>query len=244
MAGSVMPREAERRGQRYALQFRVPALNRNGKTGTELGEVRGGSNGHPDVQPAFNRQHAGFDDVVHMMETHDNRERIQRAHDQRTDAARLADQPCRAFQNPGFQLGEDRPDNDEGRKSGGQYRTQRRDKEVDHFRHVLMKPFFKGRHQPDSQDYRYDMALITDLGNTEYTQIPYLRLIGRRDRPRVHQRRMNHHQTDYRTEEDVAFKYTSRGNGNQNRQQRKSGIGDQIKETIPAAGLESRNRFT
>ena len=55
---------------------------------------------------------------------------------------------------------------------------------------------------------------------------------------------MDHHQTDDAAEEQVAAEDARRGNGNENRQEGKCGVGRHVEEGVPVGSSKCRNRFT
>ena len=65
------------------------------------------------------RDHAGLDDVVHVVQAHDHGPGIDRAHDHRTE--QRAGQPLRAGQHPVLKHREHGPDDGEGDEGGDQH---------------------------------------------------------------------------------------------------------------------------
>lgn len=86
--------------------------------------------------------HADFNGIVHMMDTADNRERINRSCDRRADAEGNGDNPLNADENPLFELCEHGSENGQCEIAGYKNGHQRGDKEVDHFGHDFVQPFF------------------------------------------------------------------------------------------------------
>ena len=143
------------------------------------------------------------------MQTHDHSPWIDRTHDCGTDTVSHGDQPLGACQHPVLEDGEDRADDGEGNKSGDEHGAQRGDKQVDHLRHLLMKPFFYRAHEQYGQYDRYDMSLIANLLHVEEEQMPgrdLTRCIVRNG-PCVDQSRMNHHKTNNGSQETVSAEY-------------------------------------
>ena len=134
------------------------------KAGAELCEVRSGCNRHPGIQACLG-EHAGFNDIVHMVQTHDDGPRIDRAHRAGTD--RILDQNLRAGENPCLKLCEDRANDCEGDIRSDQNRGQRCDEQIEHFRHMFMQPFLDLTHDEDGDHDRDDVSLIADLLHRE-----------------------------------------------------------------------------
>ena len=246
----------------------VSDLEADRKAGAELGEVGGGGDGHPGVQAGLG-EHAGLNDVVHVVQAHDDGPGIDRAHD--TGADGVADQDLGTCQNVCLQGGEDRSDDPEGQESSHKDGAKRGDEEVDHLRHMLMQPLFDHAHEPDGDNDRYDVALIAGPlnGDDIADQVParYCRcsnlapvpckqirvhilyrnikklmdLLGIRDVPAVQEGRMDHQQAGDRTQEEVAAEDARRGDGDDDGQISKCRVGDSIQEGKPVAFAEAQS---
>ena len=150
------------RRNRHGFCLGISDLETDRKAGAELGEVGSGSDRHPGIE-ADRSEHAGFNDVVHMVQAHDDRNRVERAHDAGTE--RVPDQNLRPLKDEGLKTGKDRSYDDKCEQRGNKYSSDRCDKEVDDLRHMLMQPFFNFAHKEHGDDDRDDMALIAHTRN-------------------------------------------------------------------------------
>ena len=141
----------------HGLGLLVLDFQTDSKAGAELCEVRCGRDGHPGVEAALS-QHTSLDDVVHVVQTHDDGRRVNSAHD--TSADGVPDQDLCSCKDVGLQGGEDRSDDPQGQECGDKNGGQRGNEEVDHLRDVLMQPLLDLAHDEHGDNDRDDVSLI------------------------------------------------------------------------------------
>ena len=118
---------------------------------------------------------------------------------------------------------------------------------------MLVQPLLQLAHQPDRDDDRNDMPLITDLPDRAYRpraelqmpqQIPVIHLrVSRSEAPGIRQARIDHAQADDRAEENIAAEHACRRDCHYDRQICKGSRGNQIQEPVPVCRGKIRNRL-
>ena len=182
-----------------------------------------------------------------MVQAHDDGERIDSAHDSGARAVTDGDEPLGSRKDPVLNDGEDGTDNGEGEIRGHYYGDERSYEEVDHLGYVLMQPFFKRGHKQDCQYYRDDVTLIAYLLDRIEEYRPGGNCFRRADVPCVQKGGVDHHKTDNGAEEDVSSEYAGGGDGDENGQESKCGVRNEIEEgekiRLSECGSELRDRL-
>ena len=147
-----------------------------------------------------------------MMDTAYYCERINRTHDHGPDSMSYGDDPGCKRKHISFCRRKYRSDQSDGKKTGEQYRAQRRHKKIDHLRNMPVQPVFQLTHDPDCNDNRNHMSLISNLPDRKTKQMPYrnIRCVHRCYRPCIDKIRMDHDHTDDRTQKNISAKYSCR----------------------------------
>lgn len=107
---------------------------------------------------------------------------------------------------------------------------------------MLMQPLLQFTHDPDGDDHRNNVSLITDRLHIEEQQMPYRYFAGLHSghSPGVDQTRMNHTEPDDTAQENIPAEYPGRTDGDDHRQIGEGRTGNQIQELIPVRAVECR----
>ena len=185
----------------------------------------------------------GLNNVIHVVQTHNNGPGVNGSHSAGADG--VAYQDLRAGENHGLQVCEDRADDGKCDVGCHKNRGERRYKQIQHLRDMLVQPFFNLTHQEYGKHDRNDVSLVSGLLDREDKDVPGgdSSLIAGHG-PGVDKIRMNHEKTDNRAQEDIAAEYSRRGDGYDTGQEDEGCIGHHIQESVPVAGCKSRKRLT
>ena len=109
-----------------------------------------------------------------------------------------------------------------------------------------MQPVLQLTHDPDCDDDRNYMTLISNLSDGKSKQMPYrdISRIHRCYRPCVDKVRVDHDHTDDCAQENISSEYSCRRYCDQDRQEGKCCVCKQVKDPIPVASCKCRHCLT
>ena len=162
--------------------------------------------------------------------------RVKRAHNRAADTEGKRNQRLGTVQNPVFDGREDRPDDRQRHIPGHHHRHQRGHKQVDNLRHNLVQLFLNHRHEPYGDHYRDHVALVSHqiyiIQSEPDGCLRDIRRVHAGYRPGVQKIGMNHNHTDDRSQELVSSEYLRRADGDQDRQECKRRVAEQMEDHI------------
>ena len=219
----------------HCLGFLVPAFEGQSQGCRSLSYIGCRSNGHPDIEPS-GAEKTCFNGIVHMMHPGHYRDCVEGTDDQTADPEGKSDEPPGSGQHPVLRCGEDRTDYGQGQVAGYQHRYQGSHEEIDDLRHNPVQLLLQPAHQPNGDDNGNHVSLVThqvDVIEAEPSRgFGNVCRLHTGHRPGIEKIRMDHNHTDNSPQELIASKGLGCADGNEDRQEYKGCIAEQVKDLI------------